>query len=878
MRLIIRTLTGRISTKIVVPYLLLAIVLVATVTFVAAWVTAGSLQDRLNNRLVEAGQATSDALVALEDRQIEELRTIAFTEGMAEALAAGDEARLVRLLRPIWANMGLHTLVLFDPTGQPLVSWQRPPEAGPGDAPQPLELDDLEQWWLAQQILYQQSDAYGDKFSTFREDRLWTAAPLWLDDGLVGGAMVALPLPELLRWLQERSQAGITTFYDGRGVAVATTQLLAGDALVPPIPLAVLAELAEARSLAEPGHIQDVGIIGGREYQLAYSPLRVRRTMDGFFAVALPQSFIISSWQTQRVPLLLLSMALLGAVVAVGALVARQITRPLQELVGTAQAVAGGDLERRSGVRSRDELGLLARAFNQMTGRLLHLYTTSRDLGGKRQVDDIVAQAGRSVAQLVPDAATLVALHEGDHWRIVVAPCADLELLLLAGAPHGDEVGLHAAARRANGFTLVRQDARRLRALDLPPTYNEVGYMALYAQGQLIGLLVVLHHQPGVFSSGIHAPLLAIAGMTATALHNVGLYSDVEREGVRRAAILGGIADAVVVCDRRGRIVMMNPAAESLFAINDWRRRSYYFARLPLKPLNDGQAQPDERPTRYTLHGRTLSARVAQLPGRDDAGEGEVIVLRDISDEAAMERAKTDLIALISHELRTPLTAITSATDMLAKGIGGPLAPLQSELIDTSLRQSQAMSVLIDKAIMIAGIETNSLELELASTGVQSVVEMALGPLRAAAAAVEVTIELEIPTNLPMICADARLLSFALGQLLDNAIKYGEGAPITITAAHHDQGVALTVRDSGPGIAAERLPKLFERLQRSDDALNHAPRGLGLGLVLARKLTERQGGSLSVTSQLGEGSAFTIILPQGNSHEQTTHYLSSSRA
>lgn len=878
MRLIIRILAARISTKIVLPYLLLAIVLVATVTFVAARVTAGSLQDRLDNRLVEAGQATSDALVALEDRQIEELRTIAFTEGMAEALTAGDQAQLVRLLRPLWANLGLHTLVLFDTTGQPLVSWQRAPGAGPDVAPQPLELDDLGQWWLAQQILSQQSDAYGDKFSAFRAERLWTVAPLRLGEEFVGGAMVAFPLPDLLVWLQERSQAGITTFYDGRGVAVATTQLLAGDALVPAIPLPVLGELAEARSAAEPGHIQDVALIGGRAYQLAYSPLRVRRTMDGFFAVALPQSFIISSWQTQRVPLLLLSMALLAAVVGVGALVARQITRPLQELVGTAQAVAGGDLERRSGVRSHDELGVLARTFNQMTKRLLHLYTTSRDLGVQRQVDDIVAQAGRSVAQLVPHAATLVALHEGGHWRIVVAPCADVALLLLAGQPSGDEVGLHAAARRANGFTLIRQDARRLRALDLPPSYSEVGYMALHAQGELIGLLVVMHHERGVFSSGTHAPLLAIAGMTATALHNVGLYSDVEREGGRRAAILGGIADAVIVCDQRGRIVMMNPAAETLFAIDDWMRRHYYFARLPLTPLNEEQPSAGVRPTRYALHGRTLSARFAQLPGRDEAGEGEVVVLRDISDEAAMERAKTDLIALISHELRTPLTAITSATDMLGKGIGGPLAPLQRELIDTSLRQSQAMSILIDKAIMIAGIETNSLALELAPTGVQSVIEMALSPLRAAAAAIEVPIELDLPADLPLICADARLLSFALGQLVDNAIKYGEGAPITITAAQHAQGVALTVRDSGPGIAAERLPKLFERLQRSDDALNHAPRGLGLGLVLARKLSERQGGSLSVTSQLGEGSAFTITLPQGSSHEQTTHYLSSSRA
>lgn len=861
MQLLLRTLALRISTKIVLPYLLLAIVLVATVTFVAARLTAGSLQDRLNNRLVEVGQATSDGLAAIEDRQLEELRTIVFTEGVAEALAAGDAAQLTRLLRPIWANAGLRALVVFDPAGRALISWQRAPGAGPGAPPTPLELDALGEWWLAQQILGERQDVHGDKFSAFRAGRLWTAAPISTGDGLAGGAMVALPLDDLLNWLQERSQASITTLYDGRGVAVATTQIVAGEALVPAIPLTVLGELAAVRGAGEPGHIQDVATISGRELQVAYSPLRVRRTMDGFFAVALPRSFIISSWQSQRTPLLLLSMGLLAAVVGVGALVARQITRPLGELVGTARAVAGGDLQRRSAVRSRDELGLLARAFNQMTGRLLQLYTTSRDMGAQRHVDAIVAQAGRAVAELAPGAATLVALYEAGHWRIVVAPCADLGLLLLAGRPSGDELGLHAAARHAERFTLARSKARRLRALGLPPDYAEIGYMALCAQGQLVGLLVVLHHERGAFGPAVQAPLSAIAGMTATALHNVGLFSEVEYEGARRAAILGGIADAVIVCNERGHVVLMNPAAERLLELADWERRRYRFAQLPLTPVDEGQAARLERPTRYTLAGRTLSASFAPLPGSADEPDGEVIVLRDISSDAAMERAKTDLIALISHELRTPLTAITSATDLLRKEIGGPLGPIQRELTDTALRQSQAMSVLIDKAIMVAGIEMGTLEVDAAPTGLRTVAEIALGSLRGAAETAEVRLSLEVPGDLPLVCVDARLLSFVLGQLVDNALKYGEGAPVCVQAQLHGRGVALTVRDTGPGIAPERLPRLFERFQRSDEALNNAPRGLGLGLVLARQLVERQGGTLSVESRLGEGAAFTILLP-----------------
>jgi signal transduction histidine kinase/HAMP domain-containing protein len=859
MRLITRILAARISTKIVLPYLLLALLLAAAVALVAARLTAGSLEDRLSNRLIEAGQATSDGLVAVEDRQIEELRTVAFTEGVPEAVAAGDTARLEALLRPIWANAGLRALVIFDASGAPLLSWRRAPGAGPGEQPASQPLSDLEAWWPARQILGGQSDAFGDKFSAFREGSLWTAAPIKADGALIGGAMVATPLDELLPWLQARSQASITSFYDGRGVAVATTQIVAGDAIVPAIPVDALRDLVVARAEPEPGHIQDTAAISGRDYQVAYSPLRVRRAMDGFFSVALPRSFIISTWEEQRTPILALSLALLGAVVAVGTLVARQITVPLAELVTTARAVARGDLQRRSEVRSRDELGLLARAFNQMTGRLLHLYETSRDLGAQHRIDDILAQTARSVERLAPGAVTLVALRELSGWRLASGACDEgLEARLPLGLLPDDPT-LAALARRAEGMTVAPADARRLRGLGLPDEFAEICYTSLSAQGQLLGLLVLAHRERGAFPSGALEPLAAIAGMAAAALHNVRLYDEVEREGMRRDAILRGIADAVIVCDARGRVALMNPAAEALLEVRDWQQRRYSFAQLPL--VHDVEAaaliHAEGRVERYRSAGRTLSASFATLPGDDG---GEVIVLRDISDAAALDRAKTDLIALISHELRTPLTAIRSASDMLCKGIGGTLPPLQRDLAETALRQSQAMGVLIDKAIMVAGIELGTLELDLQPTGLRTVVEVALGPLRGAAASAGVRLSVDIADGLPLVDADARLLSFAVGQLVDNAIKYGGEGTVQIEGRAHGRGVALTVRDRGPGIPPGRLPHLFERLRRDDNALNAEPRGLGLGLTIVRELVDRQGGKISVESQPGEGATFTIFL------------------
>lgn len=856
MRIFFRLISRRISTRIVFPYLIVAMLLAMVMILLAARFTAGSLQDRLNSRLVEVGLMTSDGLVAVEDRQIEELRTIAFTDGVAAAVAAGDAARLTALLRPIWANLDLRTLVIFDAHGHPLLSWQRAPGAGVGEVPTPLDLPDLSDWWLARQIISQQSDAFGDKFSAFREERLWTVAPIKQEDAMVGGVMVATPLPELLAWLQSRSQAAVTTFYDGRGVAVATTQIIVGDARVAAIPLDQLKELVATRGDAAPGHIQSTLSLNGREYQLAYSPLQVRRTMDGFFSVGLTRSMLISSWESQRTPLLILSVVLIVMVVGVGGMVARQITIPLRDLVMTARAVAEGDLKRRSSVHSYDELGTLAGAFNQMTSRLLHLYETSRALSAQQQSQTILDQTDAAVRGLIPDVVTLAILREEFGWCVEVTRRGDEQIDRMSHTLLADQVAVEALSRRASGMIVAPANARRFRTLNLPLAYTEVCYTAMSVQGRIVGLLLLLHRERGAFVESAREPLSAIAGMAASALNNVRLYAEVQAESQRRTAILESIADGVILCDSDRNVVLINPAALQMLDLPDWPRRRYHFSQLPLQPMSEDGMHSGDASVRYACRGRTLSLSFAPLTG----GGGEVIGLHDISVEAALDQAKTDLIALISHELRTPLTSIQGATDMMCRGIGGALNPLHQELAETAMRQCQAMATLIDKAVLMAALQMGTLELEIQPTGLQTVIDLAVEPLRSTATAAGIELSVAIDSDLPFIHADLRMLKFAVMQLLDNALKYGDGQPVKVMARRHGRGVALAVRDYGPGIAPDRLPNLFERLQRSENSLNEGPRGIGLGLMLTRQLLERQGGAISVQSRAGQGSLFTIFL------------------
>jgi signal transduction histidine kinase len=355
--------------------------------------------------------------------------------------------------------------------------------------------------------------------------------------------------------------------------------------------------------------------------------------------------------------------------------------------------------------------------------------------------------------------------------------------------------------------------------------------------------------------------------MAATALHNARLYHEIQEEGNRRRAILESIADGVVVCDAERMVVLMNPAAEALLEIYDWAERRYHFDELPLTALveaNTALAGDNQTQRRYESGGRVLRARGAMLSAPTQALAGEVVVLHNITDEVALDRAKTNLIAMISHELRTPLTIIQGAADLLRKGIAGPLAPTQGELVDTALRQTQVMNALIEKAIIVANIETGTLELELRPTDLAVVLEVALRALRPAAEAAGVTFLINLPADLPLVLGDPRMLKLALQEVLDNAVKYSGTGPVRIDAAPQGIGVILAVCDAGPGIAAEDLPNLFRGLRRGSGNLNIGPHGLGLGLLITRELVERQGGSIQVDSQSGHGSRFSILLPGVN--------------
>jgi signal transduction histidine kinase len=222
-----------------------------------------------------------------------------------------------------------------------------------------------------------------------------------------------------------------------------------------------------------------------------------------------------------------------------------------------------------------------------------------------------------------------------------------------------------------------------------------------------------------------------------------------------------------------------------------------------------------------------------------------------------IDRLRDALVTNVTHDLRTPLTAIKGAADNLLDGIAGPLSDDQREYVEIvrehAVRLAATVSEILQAARLTAGqVELNQERLDVAA--IVDEVQRGLAPL-----ARERGIRLDVRTRMAHAPADREKLRRAVENLVSNAIKFtDDGGEVIVEVAPHEDVVEIAVRDTGHGIAADELPRLFERFYRG----SARKPGTGLGLSIARNLVRLHGGEISVTSEVGRGSEFRVRLPR----------------
>ncbi|MGB9724511.1 MAG: adenylate/guanylate cyclase domain-containing protein [Chloroflexia bacterium] len=406
-----------IRAKIILPYVFLAIAVALAGAYVVTQLIVESVQQRFLQQLQESARLVADRMVGIEQENLAVLRSLAHTEGLAEAVERGDRRTLDQLAYPIAVNGGAEVVDILDRSGTPVLALHHRPGGGPADYERTLTDVDWNRYPFVRRVLRGESDARGDKFSGLAEVpwgiTIYVAGPIFREDIFVGVLLVGRRLEGLPDDLRRASASHHVTLYAPDGTPLATT-FLSGELT------SLRLEPQQAESVLSQGQTWFLRRLasGGRTYDEALGRWEVRgEETIGLFGAALAESYLVQASPITQAQVILLVAAFFLAVIFLGMLVAQRISRPILQVAQAARRVASGNLEQRVDIRTRDEVEEMAQAFNKMLDELKQA----------QRVRDIFGRAvSPEVSRLLIEATERGEVALGGETRVVSILFADI--------------------------------------------------------------------------------------------------------------------------------------------------------------------------------------------------------------------------------------------------------------------------------------------------------------------------------------------------------------------------------------------------------------------------------------------------------------------
>ena len=501
-----------------------------------------------------------------------------------------------------------------------------------------------------------------------------------------------------------------------------------------------------------------------------------------------------------------------------------------------------------------------------------YLLEIIRALTEQLDLDTVLERILRAALDLLAGRAGLIALREDDdlfHIRIRAgfspAQVAALEPLVrgFREPASGDRLRL-----------LLRNVARAAG-------FNWRGAVALplTAGPDYIGLIFIFREFETVFATGDRALLQAFADQAAVAANNARLYQQVSQEKRRSDAILDSSADGIMIMDAAHHVQRFNralarltgwSATEAIGRTHDdiisWARRepgaSLAEAEAGGWPLSSASPIYVEGDLRRR-DGGTVAVGITYAPlvGREGRLINIIGSVRDITRFREAEALKSTFISVIGHELKTPVSLI--------KGYAGTLRREDARWDPATIRDSLAvieeesdrLAELIENLLDASRLQAGALNLTVLEVPLDTLARRLVEKFRVQSP--QRNIQLDFPADFPVVRADEERLVQVLSNLISNAIKYSpERGTISVSGRAEPTRVIVSVADQGAGLAADELPRVFERFYRADTPATRRAKGAGLGLYLAKAVVEAHGGRIWVESEPGQGAKFLFSLPR----------------
>ena len=328
----------------------------------------------------------------------------------------------------------------------------------------------------------------------------------------------------------------------------------------------------------------------------------------------------------------------------------------------------------------------------------------------------------------------------------------------------------------------------------------------------------------------------------------------VEAQRQRLSTTIKSLGDGLIICDNLDRVTSLNPRAGELVPSLRIGALAHGFDS-PLPPLADALSREVTVRREGDL---TLAVTAARLEGPDG---GVVWTLRDITERARLEQAKSDFVATASHELRSPLTSIKGFIELLGTTDDENLTERQREFVRIALQSTDRLVELVNDLLDVARIEAGQFEIHPRSIDLRDTIEEVAALMAPRVRSKRQRLEVQILDPRPPALADPARVRQIVTNLVTNAHLYTpEEGTVTLRLQGDGQTTTISVSDTGPGIAPGEVRRLFDRFYRGASDGRKSP-GTGLGLSIVKSLVDLHGGAIDVHSTVGQGTTFTVRLP-----------------
>ncbi len=353
---------------------------------------------------------------------------------------------------------------------------------------------------------------------------------------------------------------------------------------------------------------------------------------------------------------------------------------------------------------------------------------------------------------------------------------------------------------------------------------------------------------------------------------------DVATEKSKIKTIINCMGDGVLVCDREGCIVLTNPAASRMLKVSENSILGSFLSNCNLDPDLSKTIEESlkTRDLNYTSVSQELSIgekgeiflRAHTAPVRNDLGEtiGSVTVLQDISHLKELDKMKSEFIAMVAHELRAPLAALEQQLNVILNRMAGDITEKQEQLLSRAKERAKGLLELIKDLLDLSKIEAGKMVQYKEPISLKDIIQKVVDLMKAVAEEKKIYLEFQSPKQNPIINADRMGMEEIFTNIISNAIKYTpEGGRVWITLEEEGGFTKTTISDTGIGIKKEDIPRIFDKFYRVKDAETRRITGTGLGLSIVKSIVEAHLGSISVESEAGKGTKFTVLLPKESS-------------